>query len=473
MAGQLGCGIRRSEARFEEHLIAREVRSNMRLHQVQDSLRFAVVAALVLSMLACGEESMRGLFVGYTAHERYEQSLKQAGIDQTALGHQWLAAASRALEQPVDISSPYREVSYLDAREVLAVGYRISLQRGQKLTARFESESDSSYRVFLDMFVIANGSSGDPVLLTSADSLQHEVEYIARRDGEYVVRIQPELLRGGRYEITVVTEASLVFPVSGYDTTAIKSWFGDSRDGGSRDHQGIDIFASRGTPVIAAAKGIVRSTRWNNLGGRVVWLNDDLGRSLYYAHLDSQVVRRGDLVDVGDTLGFVGNTGNARTTPPHLHFGIYQRGPVDPYPAIYQPPTDPATFSGDASMIGKLARVSRDRARVRSLPDTRSPVVAELPVYTPIQIAAGSGGWYRVSLPDGSTGFVAAQLTESIGQPIRSAVIADGGVLLSQPQAAADQIEDLAAGSEVPVLGTYGRFMLVQSPSGLAGWLSL
>lgn len=463
----------RSEATFEEHLIAEEVRSNMRLCQVRDSLRFAAIAALVLLCSACGEESVRDLFVGYTPHERYAESLKQAGVDQTAMGHEWLVAAISALEHPVDISSPYREVSYLDSREVLAVGYRMSLRRGQKIKARFESVSDSSFRVFLDMFVIPNGSSGNPILLTSADSLEHEVEYTARRDGDYVVRIQPELLRGGRYEITVVTEASLAFPVSDHDTTAIKSWFGDSRDGGARDHQGVDIFAPRGTPVIAAAKGIVRSTRWNNLGGRVVWLRDDLGRSLYYAHLDSQVVQRGDLVDVGDTLGFVGNTGNARTTPPHLHFGIYQRGPADPYPAIYQPPTDPPIFSGDASMIGKLARVSRDRARIRSLPNTRSRVVAELPLYTPVQIAAGSGGWYRVSLPDGSTGFVAAQLTESVGQPIQSTVIAGGGVLLSEPQPAADHIEDLAAGSEVPVLGRYGQFILVQSPSGLAGWLSL
>ncbi len=441
--------------------------------KVLNRLRFAALAAIGLLSLACSEETMRDLFVGYTPHERYERSIKRAGIDQTALGRAWLAAATSALEHPIDISSPYNEVSYLDSREVLAIGYRMSLRRGQKLIARFESRSDSSFKVFLDMFVIPNGSSGDPVLLTSADSLAREVEYVARRDGDYVVRIQPELLHGGRYEITVITEASLAFPVSGHDTTAIKSWFGDARDGGSRDHHGVDIFAPRGTPVIAAANGTVRSTRWNRLGGRVVWLRDEFGRSLYYAHLDSQVVRRGDVVEVGDTLGFVGNSGNARTTPPHLHFGIYQRGPSDPYPAIYQPPTDPAVFTGDPSMVGELARVSRDRTRVRALPTTRSRVVAELPLHTPLHIVAGSGGWYRVNLPDGSGGFVAAQLTESAGQPIQSAVIADGGVLLSQPQYAADEIEGLAAGLEVSVLGRYGEFILVQSPSGIAGWLSL
>jgi murein DD-endopeptidase MepM/ murein hydrolase activator NlpD len=445
----------------------------MRYSVNEPVLRFAVVAALGLLTAACGEDSIRGLFVGYTPHEQYEYHLKQAGLDQTALGRDWIVAAGRAVEHPVDINSPYREISYLDAREALAVGYRIKLRRGQRLVARFDTESDSGFLVFLDMFVVPNGSDGDPILLTSADSLEHEVEYVARRDGDYVVRMQPELLRGGRYEITIITEASLAFPVSGHDTTAIKSRFGDSRDGGRRDHHGVDIFAPRGTPVIASAKGTVRSTRWNKLGGRVVWLRDELGRSLYYAHLDSQVVRRGDLVNAGDTVGFVGNSGNARTTPPHLHFGVYQRGPSDPYPALYQPPLDPAVFSGDPLMIGQLARVSRDRARVRSLPTTRSSVVVELQLHTPLQVVAGSGGWYRVNLPDGSNGFIAAQLTESVERPIRSAVVADGGVLLSQPQHAAEELGDLAAGVEVPVLGAYGDFVLVQMPSGLAGWLSL
>lgn len=58
-------------------------------------------------------------------------------------------------------------------------------------------------------------------------------------------------------------------------------------------------------------------------GGKVVWMRDEArGMSLYYAHLDSQHVAAGAYVRPGDTLGFVGKTGNARTTPPHLHFGI-------------------------------------------------------------------------------------------------------------------------------------------------------
>ncbi|UCD25293.1 MAG: M23 family metallopeptidase [Gemmatimonadota bacterium] len=445
----------------------------MKHSRYQETWWLAVILVLGVAVSGCGEDSLRGLFVGYTPHERYEQSLKRAGLDETALGRDWIAAADQAVANPVPISSPYHEVSYLDSREAHAVGYSVELRRGQMISARFESDNDTSYQVFLDMFVIPSNSDGSPRLLASADSLEHELEYTARRDGEYIVRVQPELLRGGSYEITVIVGASLAFPVHGHDTTAIRSWFGDPRSGGAREHHGVDIFAPRGTPVIAAAKGRVRSTRPNNLGGLVVWLRDELGRSLYYAHLDSQTVRRGDLVDVGDTIGFVGNSGNARTTPPHLHFGMYWGGPSDPYPAIKQLPSTPAQFSGDQGLVGGLARVARGVARVREEPRSRSRVLAELPVHTPLRILGGTGGWYRVNLPDGTLGFVAANLTEPADRPIRSEVVAEGGVLRSEPESTADPVESLSAGSEVPVLGAYRGFLYVQAPSGRAGWLSL
>jgi murein DD-endopeptidase MepM/ murein hydrolase activator NlpD len=427
---------------------------------------------LLVTMTGCGEDAFRGLFSGYTPHERYEQGLREAGLDQTALGADWIAAASAALDGAVPIAAPYSEESYLDPRQVMAAGYRIDLRRGQRITARFESEPDSSYRVFFDMFVMPTGSSRKPTLLVSADSLAREIDYIARRDGDYLIRVQPELLRGGRYSVTIVVGPSLAFPVHGHDTTAIRSWYGDPRDGGRRHHEGLDIFAPRGTPVIAAASGIVRSTRSNRLGGRVVWLRDDLGRSHYYAHLDSHAVARGDRVLEGDTIGFVGNTGNARTTPPHLHFGVYQRGSFDPYPALYQLPTNPALFTGDPNVIGTLVRVNRDRTRVRAQPSPRSRVMTELSLHTPVQVKAGSGGWYRIALPDGTTGFVAASLAEAMDNPIGSEVVASGGVLLTEPGPTAVAMDSVAAGQEVPVLGSFGDFLYVQSPSGRAGWLT-
>ena len=82
------------------------------------------------------------------------------------------------------------------------------------------------------------------------------------------------------------------------------------------------------------------------IGGKHVWLSSGMlgigGARYYYAHLDAFNVESGDSVSTGDVLGYVGNTGNARTTPPHLHFGIYTSfGPVDPAPFLRPAPDLP------------------------------------------------------------------------------------------------------------------------------------
>ena len=370
------------------------------------------------------------------------------------------------------VSPPYSEVSYLDAAEAGAVGYSVSLRRGEKLTARFELDSDTSYVVFFDMFVMPTGARRNPVLLASGDTNSHSIEYVARRDGDYVIRIQPELLRGGRYTVSVEVGGSLDFPVEGHDHAAIRSFWGDWRAGG-RTHQGVDIFAPRGTPVLAATNGTVRSTRPNNLGGKVVWLRDELGRSQYYAHLDSLVVRRGDRILTGDTIGFVGNTGNARTTPPHLHFGISSRGWFDPMPALGAPSGPAPEFTGDAELIGSIVRANADRTRVRVLPGARAIALANIARHTPLAVVAGSGRWYRVALPDGAVGFVDSRFVEPTDEPIRSELVATGAVLRESPMPTAAATDSLVAGKQVPVLGTYGNFLFVQAPSGRAGWLML
>ncbi len=440
-----------------------------------NSTRLRIVTVCFLTGLlasGCGGGGERSVFAGYVPHERYEYGLRAAGLHLTALGKDWLTAAERALEAPVQISTPYSEVSYLDPSEAGAVGYRVKLQRGEKIAARFELGSDTTFLVFLDMFVMPTGARRKPVLLTSADTGSHEIEYVARRDGDYVVRVQPELLRGGRYTVTVEVGGSLGFPVEGHDHAAIRSFWGDWRVGG-RTHQGVDIFAPRGTPVLAATDGTVRSTRANRLGGKVVWLRDGIGRSHYYAHLDSQVVRRGDRVKAGDTLGFVGNTGNARTTPPHLHFGIAYRGWFDPLPALASRSVPPPRFSGDGDLVGTVVRARSERARVRLLPAARSSALATLVRHTPVTVIAGTGRWYRVLLPNGTIGFVETRFVEPADRPIRSELLATGAVLRSSPIHTATATDSLIAGQEVPVLGTYGEFLFVQAPSGRAGWLVL
>jgi murein DD-endopeptidase MepM/ murein hydrolase activator NlpD len=429
--------------------------------------------ALLLLLASCRGERLRELLGDYTPHERYAMRLVEAELDHSALGRDWMAVAEAALLNSVAVTAPYREESYLDPREAMAASYRISLRRGQRLEVAFESIPDSAYRVFLDVFRAPRDSGEAPRHLMSADSLERSLEYLVGRDADYLVRIQPELLRGGRYSITIVVKPTLEFPVSGHDTTAIRSRYGDARDGGRRRHEGLDIFARRGTPVLAAADGYVRSTRSNNLGGNVIWLRDELERTHYYAHLDSVAVFRGMAVRTGDTIGFVGNSGNARTTPPHLHFGVYQRGSFDPYPALHEVPTGPDVFAGDADLIGGLARVSRERTRVRVLPTTRSPVVAELARYTPVRVAAGSGSWYRVILPNGKTGYLASGLTERLDSVLRRQAFGADADLLVEPDPASVTVDRILAGTEVDVLGAFGAHVFALTSNGRLGWISL
>ena len=130
---------------------------------------------------------------------------------------------------------------------------------------------------------------------------------------------EPEL-RGGDFLCPVGG------PTSFFDT------FGAARSGGRR-HKGVDMFATRGTPVVAPVSGVVRH-RTNRLGGLAFYLDGDDGNRYYGAHLDSFGVE--GRVEAGAVVGTVGNTGNARYTSPHLHFEIMPGGgaSVNPTPTV-------------------------------------------------------------------------------------------------------------------------------------------
>ena len=300
---------------------------------------------------------------------------------------------------------------------------------------------------------------------------------MSTRRAEYVVRLQPELLRGGRYRVVLRVNASIAFPVAQRDTRAVLSFFGDSREGGRRGHRGVDIFAPRGTPVLSATNGRVYRVETTRIGGKVVWVRDsDESQRVYYAHLDSQVVRDGMDVQRGTLLGFVGNTGNARTTPPHLHFSVYSRGAVrgavDPWYYLYQPSQTLPDASAPLEHLGEWTRTVNDGIRLRGGPSRRAEVVAELEQSTPLRVLAASGSWYRVRLPNGKDGFVAARLTEAVVEPLRRQFIESASALFSSPSPVAPVMEDVEAGTEVAVLGSYEGFLYVQSPDGSTGWLA-
>ncbi|MEA9794199.1 M23 family metallopeptidase [Xanthomonas campestris] len=131
----------------------------------------------------------------------------------------------------------------------------------------------------------------------------------------------------------------LHIPVDGVRGRQIADTFGAPR-GRDRSHAGVDIFAPRGTAVVAATRGVVSSIRDTGLGGKQVWVLGPAMERHYYAHLDDWApgLAVGDVVEPGTALGMVGTSGNARGTPPHLHYGIYGRnGAYDPLPLLRQP----------------------------------------------------------------------------------------------------------------------------------------
>ncbi len=398
-------------------------------------MRALVVAVPLALLTACGPSGTLGLgrAPAATAHERYANALRDAGLDSTALGREWLAASDSALRTPLTAALPAREVGVYTRNEARAVAYRLSLRDGQRLRVSLRAVGLPA-RLYLDLFeatadtsapfvhratagtVTTTTSSTDTVRANSVTGVSTSestfaLEYEATRDGEFVLRLQPELLRSGTFELSLRAEAMFAFPVEGRGNGAIQSLFGVGRDGGRRSHHGIDIFAPRGTPVLAATDGVVRSISPNTLGGNVIWLVDERRRqSLYYAHLDRHAVQAGDRVQSGDTIGFVGNTGNARTTAPHLHFGIYRRGqgPIDPLRYVRLVTTSAPALTADSARLGRQALTRGPSVALRAAPSASSETRREVRSATPLQVMGVSANWYRVQLEDGSAGYLTA-----------------------------------------------------------------
>lgn len=436
-----------------------------------------LVAGILTSAAAAGAcgpvEDVLDRVGSKTPRERYADGLGEAGLDSTVLGREWLAAGRRALEEPVGVELPFRETGYFPPERPSAVGYGFRIQRGRTLEVRVSARADGPVTVFLDLFR-REGLDSLPrwERVASADTGALRLEREVEEDGAYVVRVQPELLRGVRYDVVLSERATLAFPVSGHDSRAIRSDFGAPREAGRRSHDGVDIFASRGTPVLAAAEGRVRRVGLNRLGGKIVWLRDARrSQFFYYAHLDSQTVRDGERVRPGDTVGLIGNTGNARTTPPHLHFGIYRRGegPVDPLPWIRESRGEASPVAVDTSLLGAWARTG-GRTNLRAGRGTGAEVLETLGPHTLARVEAGTGSWYRIRLPDGRGGFVYGPLLEPAAREVRRRVVS-AGPLLESPRVGAVAVDSLPGPRSVAVLGTFRDYLYIRPGDGREGWI--
>jgi murein DD-endopeptidase MepM/ murein hydrolase activator NlpD len=134
----------------------------------------------------------------------------------------------------------------------------------------------------------------------------------------------------------------LTLPVQGVTADALRSSFHERRDG-SREHEAIDILAARGTPVLAVESGRIAKLFISRAGGNTIYQFDPSEQfAYYYAHLERYAdgLSEGDRVTRGQTIGYVGTSGNAPPNTPHLHFAIFKLFPerqwwrgtaLDPY----------------------------------------------------------------------------------------------------------------------------------------------
>lgn len=281
--------------------------------------------------------------LGWSPRDLFIWRLRVAGLLDSPLGQRWAEAVERAGEQPVQADGQYRITEAFASDEVEAHVYQVTLERGEKLIWQFSRLDTAESRLYASL-ERREKNEQEWSTVTDLDADDATNSQIVTKAGDYRIVLQPELFASAEYSLAMANGGSLPFPVEGATQRDIGSTFGVERDGGARKHHGVDIFAERGTPVTAVIDGRVR-TGTSDRGGKHIWLSGSMiglgSARYYYAHLDSFEVESGDKVKKDEILGYMGNTGNAITTPPHLHFGIYSGGPVDPAPFLKPEPVLP------------------------------------------------------------------------------------------------------------------------------------
>lgn len=374
-------------------------------------------------LLLEGCEQVKNVFKKKSPRQKYVEAIKESPLADNQNVQQWIEGGKEALEDPVAISLPFKAKMIFFIDEPGARAWQFELPAGRTFLARV-SKTDEEAQVFMSLFTPQNGSFD--LLEFAEDSA---ISYQLDEDQILILRVQPELLTSGSAVLTITGHPSMAFPVKGADLNDIGGVFGDPREGGERQHKGIDIFADRGTPVLAAASGRARTDR-GGLGGNKIWLRVN-GLSVYYAHLDSFAFQGSKRVRKGQVIGFVGNSGNARTTPPHLHFGIYDNGAVPPLPFVKPSNTETEPITAEPEIYPKWGRVNAAKANVRLLPSTKKPPVTTLGRDIPVKVIGATGGWYRVKLAGVMKGFIYQTLLEPAASPIQTETIAESSTVFN------------------------------------------
>ena len=426
---------------------------------------------LLIWFSACQTSSPGGGLLGpKSPRDHYSKYLKKTDGE---LSEQWEQSGKNALEHPATVNFPYKEQIFFPNDLPLAFGYEFVVPRGRRLEATVSSTTqDTSSKVFLELYQ----HSGEQMKrLAFAESSANRLAWEATDTTTVIVHLQTEADKTADIIFSIESHPILSFPVVKRDSRNIISFWGVARDGGRRSHEGVDVAAPRGTPVVAAANGYISSVGVNNLGGNVIFQDaENGGLNLYYAHLDSQLVASGQRVNIGDTIGTVGNTGNAITTGPHLHFGIYQsfRSAIDPLPFLSIPKKDNTTLTLLGKKAGSWERVVGKTTDIKKGPDLLRDTVAQLTRNTMLRVVGKTGRWYKVWLPDGRIGYADTKNLSPTLSSLKTLTIEQERPLWALPSLDSYAVQRLPAKSSIKILGVWQNFFYAEEPNGKRGWLN-
>ncbi len=365
------------------------------------------ILAVMLTIAGCSKiTKITDSITNPSAREIYHRDAKDL-----MLYEQWDKAYAAALTDSLQVPLPYVENGKFRKNSIAAYSYILEGSEGEVLEATVVRDS-AHHKVFIDLFeYTAQGYRHVDALKPDMQSVEFPIE----KSGKYKFVIQPEINAQTDFAIVLSKKPRYGFPVAGKGNAAIESFWGYERDGGRRKHEGVDIFAARGTPVVAVADGYISNTGDRGLGGKQVWQRvGTFGNSIYYAHLDGIVAVAGTKVRKGDTLGFVGSTGNAKGGRPHLHLGIYRNGAVDPLPFIFNIPKPKIEKKGVSPKFAVAPlKIKSATANLRLAPTTSSAVVGKLQKNEIIKLLGEHQEWLHIQTTAGQKAFLHKSLVSS------------------------------------------------------------